>query len=133
MLKWTVHTLIPITHSTFLSTHHVLMSPFDDHRTKCLVGHRRISPFLLYVGFCVSPLLFLDITLLRLRSCPILASRAAILASLLVCFTAELMPYGSQSLQTCICFFLVIEFQTALWYFLHSTFSVKTATLGLTG
>ena len=59
-----------------------------------------------------------------------LTSRAAILA--LVCFAVGLMPCYLHSFLTYICCSLVIEFQTSLGYFLHSTFPINAATLGLT-
>ena len=56
------------------------------------------------------------------------ASRAAILASALVSFEAYLMPSFSCYFLTCIYYSFIMEFQTALGYFLHYTFPMMAAT-----
>ena len=131
-LKWTVHTLAQIAFSTSISAQLLLMFPFDDPRSQpgslCFALDawwvtERFPLFFPYFGHVgVSPSFFLISSSLGWEHIPSLATRAAILVSSLVCFMAILMPCCSPSFLTCICWFLVTEFQTAFGYFLHSTF-----------
>ena len=134
-LKWTICTLAQITASS--STQLVLISPFEDPMSQ--PGCYKMPDESLQDSLCFSPMLFfgsislnfLDITLLGLRANPkfwLNSNNPSIWTSLLYgkLNALLLMPFS-------ILYLLVMVFQTALGYFLHSTFCIKAATLGFTG
>ena len=137
-----LHTGADCTLNFYISTI-VTMSPFDDPRSQqgslCFAPNSwqvttKFSLFLpRFRSLGVTPSFFLTSPSLNWEAILSLASRAEILSSVLVCHMAGLMPCCSQSFLSCICCSLVMEFQTALGYFLHSTFPIKATNLCLTG
>ena len=101
--------------------------------TQCHVNYLMIlsvSPICWILGTLI--LFLLDINCLRLRNNPELCLKCSNPSSVLVCFTAGLIPCCSCHFIPYICCSLVMEFKMALGYFVHSIFPVKAATLGFT-
>ena len=132
---WTIYMLVQIT--VLLSTQ-LMMSPLFD-KSMSQLGSLHLLPnalFLPHAGsleVCPSSLIsptthssFWELILSWV-------SRASILAFALVFFEAGLMPRCLLLFPTCIFFSLVVEFQTVLWYLLHSTFPTMVTSLGFIG